>query len=212
MNVRLNHGQDPREIQPTVAAGADPGTRVSLYDPVTDGWRRVAPWPPSIAPPDRAWGNVVRAGDRLIVWGAQLVADVGAAARGASYDPTTDAWQALPDVPWLETGSSTAAWTGTELVLFGGCYAHPTRQTRPLMPPAQAAAFDPSTGTWRRLGGAPDVLAAPPLAQPLPVVRRCGGLAFPIGGGVLVLGGNAVPPEGPAFVVLPPFIYRAATA
>ena len=39
---------------------------------------------------------------------------------GAAYDPATDTWRRLPDLPGSAiVGSSVAAWTGTELVVVG---------------------------------------------------------------------------------------------
>jgi hypothetical protein len=42
---------------------------------------------------------------------------------GASYNPATNAWTALPDSPLAGRVLQIAEWTGKEMIVWGGMYA-----------------------------------------------------------------------------------------
>ena len=87
--------------RPVVASGA-------AYDPVGRSWRRLAESPLSA----RAFHEAVWTGTEMIVWGGMA----GVPTHGpihdptaAAYDPQTDTWRELADVPrpWSGDGGST---------------------------------------------------------------------------------------------------------
>jgi hypothetical protein len=99
-------------------------------------------------------------GSELIIWGgldgAQFSgAHPNALADGASYNPTTDSWQSLPNGPLSGRGATVSAWTGAEVVLLGGGSASGEYYT-------DAAAFNPKAGTWRSIP-----VPTPPGGHPL---------------------------------------------
>lgn len=108
-------------------------------------------------------------GGRVFAWGGRE----GCWCRdGAIFDPATDSWQMLPAAPEEGRFGAGAAWTGAEVVVWGGSTAG-------------AAAFDfrrdglayrPATNTWRTIPPAPFGLMSPRM------------VALP--GGVLVTGGG----------------------
>jgi hypothetical protein len=69
-------------------------------------------------------------------------------------------WTQLPDPPLLPRTGASAAWTGTEVVVFGGwdflcppgadCAPDPSTQTF-----VDGAAYDPGSGSWRSIAAAP---------------------------------------------------------
>jgi hypothetical protein len=85
----------------------------------------------------------------MIVWGG----DAGGAAKadGAAYDPARNRWRRIGTSPLAARAETSAAWTGKEMVVWGG--AGPVSgQATPL---GDGAAYDPATNTWRRIADAP---------------------------------------------------------
>jgi Kelch motif len=76
-------------------------------------------------------------------------------ADGGIYDPATDQWRPLPSAPLAGRLHHVAAWTGREMLVFGGRDATAAF--------ADGAAFDPTTSTWRKLAikGGPSSRASP---------------------------------------------------
>jgi hypothetical protein len=110
----------------------------AAYDPAADAWRELpsAPFPLNEA-------SVTWTGAELIVFGALLDGNNWSDtkhARGAAFDPATDAWRVLPPYPFSPQ-ASTAAWTGRELVVWD--YE------------LRAAAYDPGLDEWRPLPDLP---------------------------------------------------------
>src|SRR4051794_12982657 len=75
------------------------------------------------------------------------------------------AWQALPAAPLSPRTTPVAAWTGTEALFLGG-------ETGEVCPPnadcmkgpdlaRDGAAYNPATGTWRKVADAPVALGGP---------------------------------------------------
>ncbi len=103
------------------------------YDPVRDSWSAMSSvHAPSATPNPRA----VWTGSRLIVW------SFFGPTPAASYDPTSDTWEPLPQPPALEWCPSTGlitgfqtVWTGSEMVVWGG----------------GSARYSPSRSTWAPL-------------------------------------------------------------
>lgn len=75
-------------------------------------------------------------------------AEVGAPDPGGSWEEYERGWTALPPPPQPRVGAS-VGWTGTEVVWWGGAAPEGGE------PAADGFAFDPSSGTWRRVSPAP---------------------------------------------------------
>ncbi len=109
-------------------------------------------WHDTPAPPttlaERAFASTVFTGTEVLVWGGQDA--TGFSQRGARWNPTTHAWAAMatPDGSDLATrpfvkarNGQLAAWTGSEMVVFGG--------VGDLGPLGDGALYDPVADAWR---------------------------------------------------------------
>ncbi len=102
-------------------ASATRSARGAAYDPASDSWRLIAPYPLSPQATAVAW-----TGGEMVAWDYAL--------RAAAYDPGTDRWRSLAPVPldFSECYPSTAYAAGTILAWYCG----------------QVAELDVGTGTW----------------------------------------------------------------
>ena len=114
------------------------------YNPTSNTWKVL---PPSGMPaPETTSGvasggaGVVWAGSELLVWRSNTSGSAAPMSDGAAYDPATNRWTALPAPPTPLGVGAAAAWTGTDLVVWGGVSG-----TTPL---ATGAMYDPSTNRW----------------------------------------------------------------
>ena len=111
------------------------------YDPATDGWTLSAQ--DAATPIARDGHSVVWTGTRMIVWGGALDVDPYSANSGASYDPALDAW--TPTAVVAETPVAryrhAAAWTGTEMIVWGGTLDGFTAT-------ASGGRYVPASDTW----------------------------------------------------------------
>lgn len=128
--------------------------------------------------------TAVWTGEAVLFWGGdeafakeddgyQPVPPLGRA-DGGIYDPVADQWRPLPSAPLAGRFDHVAVWTGTEMLVFGGRDATDAF--------GDGAAFDPRTGTWRKLA-----------SQGAPVGRSSPGAAW-TGHELIVVGGRG--PEG----------------
>jgi hypothetical protein len=132
--------------------GRTAGGNGAAYDPATDTWRPIAP-------------NTIPAGTNLpvAVWdGHEVVLWTASRPDGttrpvttyqAAYDPATDAWRALPAGP-LDVTNGVGAWDGTEALIVGWMYNAPNG-VFPTGGKHSAAAYNPSTNTWRNMPALP---------------------------------------------------------
>ncbi len=95
------------------------------YDPATDTWTSTST---AGAPTGRSSHTAVWTGTHMVVWGG--VYDDGASIyllnTGGRYDPANESWTptstvGVPYGRYLHT----AVWTGTAMVVWGGCYFDP---------------------------------------------------------------------------------------
>jgi hypothetical protein len=147
------------------------GTRLA-YNPETRAWR-LLPGSPLLSVHD-GYGLTVWTGKELIGWGGGCCGD--AFSDGVAYNPATNSWRALPRSPLAGSQEPTGAWTGRELVILVGNF-DPDGKPWPARL-ARAAAYNPTTNTWRRIA-------------PIPA-QRTGATAVWDGHEVLVVGGKAV--------------------
>jgi N-acetylneuraminic acid mutarotase len=134
--------QIPREQERLLFDGA-------AYDPERDHWHRLAQTrlfgePGGIlgagAEPDL---KVAWTGEEMIVWGPN---------GGASYEPTRDRWERIPDPPSavrVPYAGSSIVWTGEELIVWGGVGTSGDEFV------AAGAAYDPQEERWTALPEAP---------------------------------------------------------
>ncbi len=108
--------------------------------PTSSGWTTLPPAPlPSLGPPPHA----VWTGREAVFFG------VGAGSwQGAAYDPAARRWRVIADPPIDPRPAWMSAWTGTELIVWGG-------GERVGPPDRTGAAYDPDADTWRRIADAP---------------------------------------------------------
>ncbi len=121
------------------------------YDPVTDSWT-----PTSVvgAPEGRGFHVGVWTGSRMLVFGGLYRGGLEWPGRpavgGGLYDPVTDRWSAISNVnaPAAREGVM-AAWSGTELIYWGGAIHFVNRN--------DGARYNPETDTWTPMStvGAP---------------------------------------------------------
>lgn len=135
------------------AAGGDGGTwhpagAGAAYDPATDRWEVLPPAPVTA----RVGATAVWSGREVLVWGGAAGPDAFFA-DGAAYDPAARRWRKLPAAPIRPRTGHEAVWTGREMVVWGG-YPRCCPIDSVLHDPA-AAAFDPATDRWRRIGDVP---------------------------------------------------------
>jgi len=104
----------------------------AAYDPIADRWRRLPDAPVTA----RTAPATVWTGREMVIWGGIGVPgaiDDGPLDRiierrtllnplddGAAYDPATDRWRSLEDVPLLARGFPMAVWDGEGMVMWGG--------------------------------------------------------------------------------------------
>ncbi len=154
------------------------GTEVVMaYNPATNTWRYL---PTSTLAP-RVGAVAVWTGRELIVWGGASEARdshgqiVGIAPLddGAALNPATNTWRRLPTAPVPGRAYAAAAWSGHEVLLWGG-------QNGLTSQIGKGAGYNPATNTWRPL----------PLS---PLRAKQGSTGVWTGRFFIVMGGSAGP-------------------
>jgi hypothetical protein len=116
-------------------------------------WQALPALPAGLLAP-RGQAAVVWTGRQLLVWGGVSGHPLRVHDDGAAYDPATRRWTPLPRAPdaqWLEGNGGLAAWTGRELLVWGG-FTVPEPVGRPNVGwPDRGVAYDPQRRTWRTL-------------------------------------------------------------
>lgn len=97
--------------------------------------------PPSPVPA-RLWTSGVWSGSEFLVFGGALDNPAyNPTNTGARFDPTTQTWRAMSTAGAPSAHSQQLAWTGGELLVYGGAVQ--------LSPTAGGARYAPATDTWR---------------------------------------------------------------
>ena len=125
-----------------------PAPAVDLSAELPEGWSEL-PAPPEV----RSGAATAWTGSQLLVWGGYEFTGSGdedPSGDGFAFEGGTRTWGVLPDSPLSGRSDMASAWTGEELLIWGG-FDGGFRE-----PPYldDGAAFDPLTGTWRRLPAA----------------------------------------------------------
>jgi N-acetylneuraminic acid mutarotase len=111
-----------------------------IYTPSKGTWKRIS----SVGAPHRTNGHTATWIDgKMIVWGG-VMPNSGRTNTGAIYDPEGDTWEALPTegAPVLPTERHSAAWTGSELIVFSGF-------TSAIDLLGHGATYNPDTKKWK---------------------------------------------------------------
>jgi Kelch motif protein len=164
----------------------------AAFDPATGRWRQL---PSSrLLSVHEGFGFVAWTGKELIGWGGGCCGD--AFDDGVAFNPRTNRWRALPRSPLAGSTRPIGAWTGHELILLVGD-TDPDGKPWPARL-ARAAAYNPTTGSWRRLPRIP--------------ASRSGANAVWDGHELLVVGGTApAAPGRPAPLARTGFAFDPAT-
>ena len=150
---RWGHAQGVWTGQEAIIWGAGDGRSdpVSMaYNPATNRWRRINPGPLGM----RTFPTMLWTGREVLVWGGYDISNpppYHSAADGAAYDPVTDTWRRLAAGPLAGRFGHTAAWTGKEMLIWGGVSGE---EGGPPLPDS-GAAYDPAADTWRVLPAGP---------------------------------------------------------
>jgi len=144
----------------------------SVEQLLTGRWSALPTAP--IAP--RAGGSVAWTGSELLVWGGeQGTLDETLYGDGAAYSPATGSWRLLPPAPLSARVDQATAWTGTEMIVWGG---YDRQSSQGSQASADGAAYDPSTNSWR-------------LLPPAPLSPRANSVAVWTGAAMVILGGQS---------------------
>jgi hypothetical protein len=111
--------------------------RGAAFDPATDEWRMLPPYPFSPQASTAVW-----TGNELIVWDYEL--------RAAAYDPGRDEWRPLPKLPLDFSECYPEGALGDGLILAWHC--------------GEAVLLDLATDSWRPVERPPPHIFAPPVA------------------------------------------------
>ena len=128
----------------------------SPFDDLARGWTELPP-PPEV----RSGAATAWTGTEFLVWGGYVFSGGGdkpPSADGFVFDAQAEDWSELPSSPLSARSFPASAWTGSEVVIWGGWDGSWDAEPGVL---ADGAAFDPATGTWRMLAPAPIDARAP---------------------------------------------------
>jgi hypothetical protein len=141
----------PRPLPTLPRPAADP------FADFAEGWTGLPP------PPDVRTGAATGwTGSQVLVWGGYLYAGTEGTedtlADGYVWDPLTGRSEVLPPSPLDGRANPAYAWTGTELLIWGGWKQGAGASFEYF---DDGAAFNPSTRTWRTLPAAPVAARSP---------------------------------------------------
>jgi hypothetical protein len=141
---------------PPVEESTDVPSQATVFDGLSAGWTELPP-PPEV----RTGAATAWTGAELIVWGGHAGFDErSVTADGFAFDATSRRWSSLPPSPLEARTLAASAWTGSELLVWGGwrgTYGYAFAEG--LLD--DGAAYDPTSDTWRALAPAPVVGRAP---------------------------------------------------
>ena len=111
------------------------------YNPQTDRWEMLNSHG---APGSRTVHTAVWTGSQMLVWGGRYLPDYTFLRDGAAYDPVNDSWTpiATQNAPQGRAGH-TAAWTGEEMIVWGGWIDHAGNEVN------TGGRYNPASGIWR---------------------------------------------------------------
>ncbi len=123
----------------TLAGARAPSADGVAFNPATGRWRRLPPMEFS-----RTSFAAVWTGRQVLVWGG-VTGSTGSTAvppHGVAYDPAANRWSALPQAPLRGRAGPVAAWTGSQMIVWGGAITG----ARGYIYLNDGAAYRPATG------------------------------------------------------------------
>ncbi len=114
------------------------------YFPANNTWSNITA---TGAPSARSRHAAVWTGTEMLVWGGAIATGMTTTNNGARYNPTTDTWTAMAAAPagFTNRADHVAVWTGTEMLVWGGC----TNANIVLgIPRSDGARYNPTSNTW----------------------------------------------------------------
>jgi hypothetical protein len=130
-------------------SSSTPQNEIAKYDPATDTWTKLPPWPASVG--DRTNTEVVFTGTEVIFWGGD--GSGGTVQTGARYDVTNGVWSTIPtgtlNLPMARRGHALVYdQTANSLIVWGG-----TNVQGIVL--GHGAILNLTTGTWLTMPAAP---------------------------------------------------------
>ena len=125
-----------------------------VFEKFDPGWTTLPPPPEVRTSAVTAW-----TGRELLVWGGYVYSgfsDETVQADGFRFAPESNAWEPIADSPLEARSSPASAWTGKELLIWGGAQSADHSSFFD-----DGAAYDPAANSWRELPEAPISARAP---------------------------------------------------
>ncbi len=111
------------------------------YDLATDSWTATAT---ANEPTPRYRQSAIWTGSEMIVHGGCTHNQCSfQTTSGGRYDPTTDSWTPTSEIGAPYHAAHTAVWTGSEMILWGGCSGGECQTELP-----SGGRYDPATDSW----------------------------------------------------------------
>ena len=153
----------------------------AAYNPATRTWRNLPPMPAPIADQTLTWTGT----EVIVAGGARYDTELGpsgadpvrASAAAFAYNPSTNTWRRLADMP-MPRYQHVAVWTGDQLLVWGGQTTAATGSA-----PPYGVAYDPATDRWSSM-------------PPSPLKARVGAIFAWTGKELLIWGGLGVASSG----------------
>ena len=135
-------------------ADPSPSPAAPDLDPLASipvGWSEL-PAPPEV----RSEAASAWTGHDLLTWGGYVFEGSGDKSPnddGFIFDAVSQSWSMMPVSPLSSRSAAASAWTGSELVIWGGWDGTDEGATPGVL--GDGAAYDPAAGSWRMLPPAP---------------------------------------------------------
>ncbi len=152
--------QRPGPLDPVRSPGATsappptPSAPARVFEKLDSGWTTLR-LPPEV----RTSAATAWTGQDLIVWGGYVYSgfsDEAVEGDGFRFNPGSNTWEPIANSPLQARSSPASAWTGTELLIWGGAQSADHSSFFD-----DGAAYDPAANTWRQLPDAPIAARAP---------------------------------------------------
>lgn len=147
--------RDAGPVQTPASPSPDPDAVTSPFEDLRPGWTKLPSAPEARG--ERA--AMAWTGKELVVWGGYVYtgfSDEVAQSDGFKFDAASRTWEPIAPSPLAARVSPASAWTGTEMLVWGGAS---DRSLDDFLD--DGAAYDPATDRWRQLPPAPVSARAP---------------------------------------------------
>jgi N-acetylneuraminic acid mutarotase len=143
-SARMSHGAVWTNSEMVVWGGINGFNEVNTgarYNPSNNSWSAMST---AAAPDPRTAFSAVWSGTEMIVWGGVNNGGFNLLNTGGRYDPVTNTWRATntTNAP-LGRRVHAAVWTGSEMIVFGGCTNHDCSSQA-----GDGAGYNPSADSW----------------------------------------------------------------